>query len=75
MIHAFELLGEIEEPNWEDLAEQFDESWFEIYTSRALVDGVSARSRDLEAKLVTSETLDPIKTHFFEVELSDTLDG
>ena len=38
MIYAFESLGEIEEPDWKDLAEQFDESGFEVYTSRALVE-------------------------------------
>ena len=80
MIYAWEILGEIEEPDWADLAEQFDESGFEIYTSRALVK-VSAEekekvlSRDLEAKLVTSEALESIRTRFFEVvEISDSLD-
>jgi hypothetical protein len=33
VIYAFETLGEIEEPDWKDLSEQFDESGFEIYTS------------------------------------------
>jgi hypothetical protein len=37
VISTCETLGEIEEPDWKDLAEQFDESGFEIYTSRALV--------------------------------------
>jgi len=78
VIYAFETLGEIEEPDWKDLAEQFDESGFEIYTSRALVEvnnDIGALSRDLEAKLVTSETLESIRTRFFEVvELSDSLD-
>jgi hypothetical protein len=37
VIYASETFGEIEEPDWKDLAEQFDESGFEIYTSRALV--------------------------------------
>jgi hypothetical protein len=43
--YAFEFLGEIEEPNWKDFAEQV-----EIYTSRALVkvdDEVGNLSRDL----------------------------
>lgn len=56
MIYAFEILGEIDEPNWKDLAEQFDESGFEIYTSRALVEvdeEVGVPSRDFEAKLAT----------------------
>jgi hypothetical protein len=78
VIYAFESLREIEEPDWKDLAEQFDESGFEIYTSRALVevdDEVTGLSRDLQAKLVTSETLESIRTRFFEVvELSDSLD-
>ena len=33
VIYAFEILGEIDEPDWKDLADQFDESGFEIYTS------------------------------------------
>ena len=78
MIYAFETLGEIEEPNWKDLAEQFDESGFEIYTSRELVetdDHVDRLTRDLQAKLVTSEALDSVRTRFFEVvEISDSLD-
>jgi hypothetical protein len=78
VIYAWEVLGEIEEPDWADLAEQFDESGFEIYTSRAVVE-VSEEdrvlSRDLEAKLVTSETLESIRTRFFEVvKVSDSLD-
>jgi hypothetical protein len=36
VIYAFETLGEIEEPDWEGLAEQFDELGFEIYQSVAL---------------------------------------
>jgi hypothetical protein len=78
VIYAFESLGEIEEPDWKGLSEQFDESGFEIYISRALVevnDDVSALTRDLESKLVTSETLESIRTRFFQVvELSDSLD-
>jgi hypothetical protein len=78
VIYAFEILGEIEEPDWKDLAEQFDESGFEIYTSRALVETdeeVRALSRDFEAKLVTSEALESVRTRFFEVvEVSDSLD-
>jgi hypothetical protein len=70
VIYAFEALGEIEEPNWKDLAEQFDESGFEIYINKELIeesDYVGALSRDMEAKLVTSEALDSIRTRFFEV--------
>ena len=78
MIYAWETLGEIEEPDWAELAEQFDESGFEIYSSRALVqvdDEVTGLSRDLEAKLVTSEALESVRTRFFEVvEVSDSLD-
>ena len=79
VIYAFEYLGLIEEPNWTEFANQFDESGFEVYTTRALVDieddHVSNMSRDLQAKLVTSEALDQIRTRFFEVsEYSDSLD-
>ena len=78
VIYAFETLGEIEEPDWADLSDQFDESGFEIYTTRALIEvnnEIGALSRDLEARLVTGETLDSIRTRFFEVvELSDSLD-
>ena len=78
MIYAFECLGEIEEPDWKDLADQFDESGFEIYMSRALVEveeEVGTLARDLETKLVTSEALDSIRTRYFEVaEFSESLD-
>ena len=78
VIYAFESLGEIEEPDWKDLAEQFDESGFEVYTSRALVEvdeDIKVLSRDFEAKLVTNEALDSVRTRFFEVvEISDSLD-
>ena len=74
----WESLGEIEEPDQEGLAEQFNESGFEIYTSYALVEvnnAIRALLRNFKAKLVTSETLDLIRTRFFKVvELSDTLD-
>ena len=79
MIYAWETLGEIEEPDWAELAEQFDESGFEVYASRALVEinnEVISLSRDLEAKLVTSEALESVRTRFFEVvEVSDSLDA
>jgi hypothetical protein len=70
--------GEIEEPDWADLAEQFDESGFEIYTSRGLIKiskEETVPSREVEAKLVTNEALESIRTHSFEVvEVSDSLD-
>jgi hypothetical protein len=59
VIYVFEVLGETEEPNWKELSEMFDESGFEIYTSRELVevdDEAMPVSRDTPAKLVTSET-------------------
>jgi hypothetical protein len=78
VIHAWNL-GEIDEPNWSDLAEQFDESGFEIYVSKGLVnvkEEEKVLSRDLEAKLVTNEALESVRTRFFEVvELSDSLDA
>ena len=79
MILAFYWLGLIEEPNWEEYANQFSESGFEIYSTRALVeveDEPRVYSRDIEAKLNTSEALDQVRTRFFEVsELADQLDG
>jgi hypothetical protein len=78
VIYTWEILGEIEEPGWADLAEQFSESGFEIYASRALVkvsEEERVPSRDLKARLVTSETLELIRTRFFEVvKVSDSLD-
>ena len=79
VIYAFVYLGLIDEPNWAEFVEQFDESGFEIYSTRGLIevdeDHINMLSRDMEAKLVTSETLDQIKTRFFEVaEFSDSLD-
>ena len=79
MIYAFEYLGLIKEPNWTEFANQFDESGFEIYTTRALVEVEEddhVISRDLQAKQVTSEALDQIRTRFFEVaKYSDSLDS
>jgi hypothetical protein len=78
VIYAWELLGEIEEPDWANIADQFDESGFKIYASRGLVEvseEEKATSREVEAKLVTSEALESIRTRFFEVvEISDSLD-
>ncbi len=70
MILAFEFLSLIEEPNWEEYASQFDESGFEIYSSRELIEVDNEpreSSREIEAKLYTSETLDQIRSRFFEV--------
>ena len=78
MILAFEFLSLIDKPNWEEYTSQFDESGFEIYSSRELVDAdeeLRITSRDLEAKLYTSETLDQIRSRFFEVsEIASQLD-
>jgi hypothetical protein len=68
VISTCETLGEIEEPDWKDLAEQFDESGFEIYTSQALVKvggGSEGAITSLEAKLVTSEALESVRTRSF----------
>jgi hypothetical protein len=78
VILAFEWLALIKEPNWEDYANQFDESGFEIYSTRALIE-VEEESRtlarEIEAKLNTSEALDQVRTRFFEVsEFADQLD-
>jgi F0F1-type ATP synthase membrane subunit b/b' len=62
VIYTFSFLGLINKPNWPKYAEMFDESGFEIYTSRALVeveeDQAKALSRDIQAKLNMSKTLD-----------------
>ena len=61
MIYIFEFLGLIDKPNWAEYARKFDESSFEIYLTRALVevenDNISALIYDLKAKLVISEAL------------------
>jgi hypothetical protein len=80
VIYAFSFLGVIDEPDWSEYAIMFDESGFEIYTSRALVevedDNVESLSRDIKAKLNTSETLDHVRTRFFELsEFTDSLDS
>jgi hypothetical protein len=69
----------IEEPNWTEYVRQFDESGFDIYVTRGLREvedeEVVSLTRDLQAKLVTSEALDQIRTRFFEVaEFCDLLD-
>ena len=62
----------VDEPNWDGYASQFDESGFEIYVTRALVDMKESRgmSLDIEAKLNTSEALDQIRTRFFKLSES-----
>ncbi len=79
VILAFEFLSLIEEPNWEEYASQFDESGFEIYSSRELIEvdeEPRESSRDIEAKLYTSETLDQIRSRFSEVsEIASQLDN
>ena len=79
VILAYEWLALIKEPNWEEYANQFDESGFEIYWTRGLIDieeeETRGVARDIEAKLNTSEALDQVRTRFFEVsELADQLD-
>jgi hypothetical protein len=69
----------IEEPNWTEYTRQFDELSFDIYVIRSLREvkdeEVVGLTRDLQAKLVTSEALDQIRTRFFEVaEFCDSLD-
>jgi hypothetical protein len=77
VIYAFSF-GFIDEPNWVEFAEQFDESGFEIYATRSLIEvenEIGGLLRDLQAKLVTSKALDQIRTRFFEVaEYSVSLD-
>ena len=79
MILAFEFLSLIEEPNWEEYASQFDESGFEIYSFRELIEVEEEQrtaSRDIEAKLYTSETLDQIRSRFFKVsKIASQLDN
>jgi hypothetical protein len=80
VIVAYEHLGLIDEPNWQEYADQFDESGFEIYSTRALVEIEEDESRDtsreVRAKLNTSEALDQIRSRFFELsEFADQLDS
>jgi hypothetical protein len=80
VIYAFSFLGVIDEPDWSEYVIMFNESRFEIYTSRALVkvedDNVKLLSRDIKAKLNTSETLDHVRTRFFELnEFTNSLDS
>jgi hypothetical protein len=80
VILAFEYLALIEEPNWSEYVDQFDESGFEIYTTRALVevedDSSGDTSREIQAKLNTSEALDQIRSRFFELsEFANQLDA
>jgi hypothetical protein len=80
VIYAFCFLGAIEEPDWSEYARLFDESGFEIYSTTALVEvedpTQAAKSRVNEAKLNTSETLDTVRTRFFEIaEHADSLEA
>lgn len=80
VILAYEYLMLVDEPNWDEYASQFEESGFEIYVTRALVDvnydESREMSRDVKAKLNTSEALDQIRTRFFELsEYSSQLDS
>ncbi len=52
MIYGFEHLGEIEDPNWPRFVKLFDESGFDVYVTRALVevkDKEQLLARDVEA--------------------------
>ena len=77
VIYSFEHLGEIEEPDWPTFVELFDELGFDVYVTRALVeveDEERPPARDVEAKHVTNEALDLVRTRFYEVvELSESL--
>ena len=80
VIFAYEFLSQIEEPDWLDYTHQFDESGFEVYLTRGLVevdeDNIQTLTRDLQAKLNTSEALDHVRTRFFELsEFTDLLDA
>jgi hypothetical protein len=78
VIYGFEHLGEIEEPDWSTFVELFDESGFDVYVTRTLVeveDEERPLPRDVEAKHVTNEALDAVRTRFYEVvELTEDLD-
>ncbi len=61
VIYGYEHLGEIEEPDWQTFRELFDESGFDVYVKRALVeveDEELSPARDVEANHVTNEALD-----------------
>jgi hypothetical protein len=80
IIYAYEFLGQIDEPNWSEFAELFDESRFEVYFTRGLVEDneedENQLSPDIEAKLLLSETLDQIRNRFYEVsKYSNSLDS
>ena len=71
MIFASHQFGSIEEPDWVDYVAQFDESGFEVYTTRALIDveeeETSGLAREVKAKLNMGEALDQVRTRFFEL--------
>jgi hypothetical protein len=77
-MYAYNFLGLIKELDRPEYAQLFGESGFEIYSTRGLVkvkDEVNSLTRDLEAKLNTSEALDQVRTRFFELrEYTDSLD-
>ena len=80
VIYAFYHLRSIPEPDWLEYANLFDESGYEIYLSRDLVEveeeSLGLESRALQAKLNTSEALDQIRSRFFEIEqFSSQLDN
>jgi hypothetical protein len=64
--------------DWDNFVRLFDESGFEVYSTRELIeveDDVSGLLRDMQSRLFTSEALDSIRTRFFELaEFSDSLD-
>ena len=78
VIYGSEHLGEIEEPDWPTFVELFDESGFDVYVTRALVEVEGEERplpRDVEAKHVTNEALDAVRTRFYKVvELTKDLD-
>ena len=71
VILSYEYLMLVDEPNWDEYASQFEESGFEIYVTRGLVDvnydESRDGSRDLKAKLNTREALDQTQTRIFEL--------
>jgi hypothetical protein len=72
-------LGLINDPDWSQYTELFEESGFEIYSTRALVkvdeDDHVPVSRAIHAKQVTGEVLDQVRSRFFELaDYADSLD-
>ena len=77
VIYNFKYFKEIEELDWPTFIELFDESSFDVYVTRALVkveDEEQLLARDVEAKHVTNEALNLVRTRFYKVmELSESL--